>query len=317
MLRATRTNQLVVTFVRHSESANNLLNAKMGDKKSKAFMLQKLADPPLTDRGLQQAQLVAQRLAGENADATLIVTSYFQRALHTAAAIEATMHAAVPGSRVKVLADREFHEVGGCYQTKEGPEPEKLVVEGVQGLSAAEVLKRHPTFHLAPGQDCSRGWWLGPTKEDTQAARQRALHLWRRIAQFARQPAFATPSPLAHTNGMSLNNAPTIIPIGSKSAASFVAQQQMPSATDGHESIIVVTHGLLYSLMMNEAKQAGYFVHPTPEPGFDRLTNTAITRVEVTPPSDNAVPGLRVHLDNCDAHVRHIGTLKSTAVPMH
>ena len=80
-----------------------------------------------------------------------------------------------------------------------------------------------------------------------------------------------------------------------------------------------MTHGYLYSVMMNEALVANAFLHDPPEDGFTRLTNTAITRILLHPPdpaSPLRLPGLEVLLNNCDAHVGDLGSLVSSQQPL-
>lgn len=349
MLRRSCPRRLIVTLVRHSESTNNVLNAEMaGDKAN--FNFQRQADPSLTQRGVMQAERVAQRLALENCrDASLIITSYFHRALRTAAVIEEAIKDVVHDSPARVLVDKDFHEVGGHYIVRPkagytGPADEtQQEFIGTPGRTRWNVIEEFPTFQFCPGQTCEAGWYTKPKKETLAEAKQRAMRLWSKIAEHGRN---------------------------------------LPAHDDCSEegpSIIVVTHGYLYSVMMNEAKRHGMFTGETPDT-FARLTNTAITRLRIkergrtetslwTSGITNKAPAtslvhsgaasadgifaaatrelypnllsqaakmpevansesharghgsdgieLEVLLDNCDRHVRDLGSLVSSAQPLY
>jgi broad specificity phosphatase PhoE len=72
----------VILLVRHGETAANRARLALGR-----------ADPPLTDRGLEQAQRLGVRLAAS--EATRVVSSPLARARETAAAIAASLGLAV------------------------------------------------------------------------------------------------------------------------------------------------------------------------------------------------------------------------------
>ena len=305
---------MLVSIVRHSESVNNILAAEIGDKRTAeqrtAFETRRSSDAPLTDRGVAQAERAGQRIAAENgADATLIIASYFHRALRTALAVEQATKQLHPDSKVKVLVDRDFHEGGGMYKTvlKErdvGQDDDDdggaaavtdamLERVGFPGRTVKDVAEEFPSFTFTPNQSCENGWWHSSAKETAEETAVRALFLWHRLAQIAR--------------------------------------------TGEHQSIVVVTHGHLYALMMKVAGERGYFNKDGAAPRNDPLNNTGITRFVVDPaPEDptggaatslaafatnekrDVAPGsFKLLLENSIDHVAQLGTLAaSNVVPL-
>jgi broad specificity phosphatase PhoE len=280
---------MLVTFVRHSESANNTLTLETKADRH-TFELTRHTDAPLTDRGVQQAELVGARVAAENGlDASLIITSYFHRALRTAAALEAAIRVRHPESTVEVMVDRDFHEVGGHYKAQpalgegggeshsSGYKSHKLAFVGSPGRTIDDVTREFPTFRPVSGQKCEEGWWREAGKEDLEAARRRSMSLWARLAEIAREGK--------------------------------------------HKSVIVVTHGHLYALMMHEANQRRMFVNWTPDGPESRLQNTGVTRVVVHPTTQtddgaSAPATLTMLLENCGKHVAGIGSLAAANLPL-
>lgn len=304
---------MLVTLVRHSESTNNTLAASCSNDRSK-FETGRSADPALTDRGVLQAERVGARIADENADASVILTSFLHRALRTAAAIELAFEAR-HGRRPQVIVERDFHEAGGHYRagadddaSQKCATPSKVASDGsdvyagpglrfvgTPGRTAKQVTDEFPTFQVRPEQLCESGWWRYEGKEPVASSKRRARDVWQRLAEYARE---------------------------------------------GHQSIVVVTHGHLYALMMLEAVAAGWLRHD--HPAVDALQNTGVTRVRLeqqTPPpqqqlqepptlntaaqasageSGSAHVPLRIDalLFNCGAHVDDIGALQSTAATM-
>ena len=146
-------------LIRHGESFNNVQTDPR----------QRVCDPPLTDRGRQQAQGVAERLsdvawAHPAADSeaprpqlTRLYTSPMLRTLETTEAIRQTT-----GLTPHVWID--LHEHGGIwldYGDDRGP-------VGLPGLNGSEMATRFPHFVL-PESIGAAGWWNRPW-EDTEAA---------------------------------------------------------------------------------------------------------------------------------------------------
>lgn len=170
-------------LVRHGQSSNNAL----GDSRAN-----RVCDPPLTELGERQAELVGRHLArGIDRDPakpydlecggpkspqghgiTAIYASPMRRALQTAQAI----------SRQTGIAPRvslDIHEHGGIYL--DHGEPRGIV--GYPGLKRSEVLSGFPGFELPDGLS-EDGWWHGAleSRQDAHARAVRFLSLMRRRA---------------------------------------------------------------------------------------------------------------------------------------
>jgi len=306
---------MLVTFVRHSETTNNVLAAEMGANRE-GFETKRHPDAPLTERGHEQAERVGARIAEENGkDLSLVVTSYFHRAMSTASAIERAVKQRYPASKMAVRVDRDFHECGGLYRAE--PLPERAAqpppamskrTHGVQlkagksagekyrflpipGRTIEEVQAEFPTFTFTKAQGCETGWWKGHSRETLAESRRRALYLWYRLTTLARM--------------------------------------------EEHQSIVVVTHGHLYALMMHEAADRGFFNGPQPTPATEqRIQNTGVTRVVLQPMPIPASDGegvlsvegqmlqrlppahLTLDLECCGAHVEDLGALPASNLPV-
>ncbi len=157
-------------LVRHAESANNHLYATTG------AAIGRHPDPPLTERGHQQAQAVARYLAARPTaaplnrsaqrhnrggfDLTHLYCSLMVRAVATASAIaEAT--------GLPLCAWPEIHERGGLHDVDaEGQEI------GVPGPGRAFFVAQYPSLVL-PDTLGETGWW-GRAKETPAEYRPRA-----------------------------------------------------------------------------------------------------------------------------------------------
>ena len=93
-----------VLLIRHAESANNALWARDPD----AFTSSRTHDPPLTDLGFEQADLLARHLAERGARIDRLVASPMLRAIQTARPLAAAL-----GLELEVWV--EVHERGGIY----------------------------------------------------------------------------------------------------------------------------------------------------------------------------------------------------------
>ena len=141
-------------IIRHAQSANNALP----DQRLR------VVDPPLTEIGLRQAELVARHLArgidhetapieGQGTDAPAgmgieqLYCSAMLRALQTATAIGRSLNL-----KPRVWVD--IHEEGGMW-LDHGPAEG---VRGHTGLTRAEIAARFPDCEL-PEEITERGWW--------------------------------------------------------------------------------------------------------------------------------------------------------------
>lgn len=142
-------------IIRHAQSYNNAL----------ADERQRVVDPPLTDLGLRQAELVAHYLVngfdhetkaieGQPADAPLsgmrisrLYCSAMQRALQTAQAIGKAL-----GLPPHIWVD--LHEEGGMWLDHGAPEG----IRGYPGMTLTEIAGRFPDCIL-PENITEQGWW--------------------------------------------------------------------------------------------------------------------------------------------------------------
>ncbi len=138
-------------IIRHAQSFNNALTD----------WTERVSDPPLTELGEQQADLLAAYLASTPAEAeqpgsgahyvnrtgfrfTRLFTSAMRRALQTAAPIGQAI-----GLQPEVWVD--IHETGGVFlDYHEG--------RGLPGLKRAEMAEQFPSIRLSPEVD-EDGWW--------------------------------------------------------------------------------------------------------------------------------------------------------------
>lgn len=152
-------------IIRHAQSTNNALS----DDRLRHY------DPPLTDLGKQQADIVAQHLANSHPPAienghvkqgyglTRLYCSAMHRALQTAQPIAQAM-----GLAAEVWVD--IHEQGGLYL-----EPELGRYQGYPGKTRAEILSEFQDY-LLPELITEQGWWTG-TYEDDATSYVRALRV--------------------------------------------------------------------------------------------------------------------------------------------
>ncbi len=141
-------------LIRHAQSANN---AKPEEDR--------VADPPLTDLGREQAGHLAMRV--NSLKLTRLITSPFLRTLQTADTISAET-----GLRPEVRI--QLHEQGGCYS---GHLPFRRI--GQPGLTRSEIGQAFPGFDVEPELD-GEGWWRSQPYEHKEQARRRAQSLLQR-----------------------------------------------------------------------------------------------------------------------------------------
>ena len=150
-------------IIRHAQSSNNAL----------ADQCERVVDPPLTDLGLRQAELVAKHLAngidhetqaieGQPADTPMngmrisrLYCSAMLRALQTAQFIGAAL-----GLAPHVWVD--VHEEGGMWLNHGAAEG----IRGYPGMTRAEIARRFPECVL-PEQVTEQGWWRFGQEERT------------------------------------------------------------------------------------------------------------------------------------------------------
>jgi broad specificity phosphatase PhoE len=153
------------------------------------FFRERSPDPPLTDRGEDQARLVAERLKAEDPEIDEIWTSYLSRALATAAELRKANPQAI------VRAMKSIAEVGGCYHYC--LERESFV--GLPGTSNAQLRIEYPDF--CADDSCDEGWYRGATKETVDEAALRAKELLQRMEEEVWRPSAGARSVVVVTHG--------------------------------------------------------------------------------------------------------------------
>jgi 2,3-bisphosphoglycerate-dependent phosphoglycerate mutase len=143
-----------VYLIRHAQSLNNAL---MEDQ------FKRVADPPLTEIGLQQAEHVAQFLKnttcleeivrhpaqGRDNSTPYTITHLFCSPMYR------TLQTAFPIARELDLTPvvwPDLHEQGGMFLQKDG------VVEGKPGMTRSEILAQFPNYVL-PETVTEDGWY--------------------------------------------------------------------------------------------------------------------------------------------------------------
>ena len=149
--------QLHLYLIRHAESENNARPEH-----------ERVDDPSITDRGVQQATSLAQWLATHPMD--MLLTSPFRRALQTAAPV-----ALRANTKIQVWCD--IYERGGCYSGWEEGN-----VSGAAGLTQDGILQLLPTA-LFDEPIAAEGWWGGKPREQDQQTRQRASIVKQKVEQ--------------------------------------------------------------------------------------------------------------------------------------
>lgn len=151
-------------LIRHGQSANNVLADSDGHDYD-LYMSTRAPEPPLTEIGKQQAELLAQQLAEATARLAVasprlawvtreypideLYVSPMLRALQTAEPIARKL-----GLQARIW--RDIHEHGGVFTGN----PEKDNVVGYSGLSRAEMAAQFPTYILGDAVG-PEGWWEG------------------------------------------------------------------------------------------------------------------------------------------------------------
>lgn len=172
-------------LIRHAQSYNNAL----GDQR------RRMVDPPLTEIGQRQAELLATFLAngtdhesapceGEPANGgsgcghgiTRLYTSAMQRALQTAQAISKAL-----GLPAEVWVD--VHEHGGMWLDHDEP----VGVVGYPGMRRSEIVARFPEALLPP--EVTEDGWYDPARgcESWEQAALRAEQVAQQLRAWAQR----------------------------------------------------------------------------------------------------------------------------------
>lgn len=141
---------LRVTLVRHGESANNSLGQQADFDR---YMLDRVADPVLTETGVQQAQLAADYLAAESQRSRELSVSHIfcspmWRTLQTTRPISQAL-------QIDPEVWIDLHEQGGIFQRQpDGTDANR------PGATRSEILENFPNYKL-PDSITEQGWWTG------------------------------------------------------------------------------------------------------------------------------------------------------------
>lgn len=170
-------------FIRHAQSMNNALYARSGTVEGRT------ADPPLTELGHRQAQLLAQFITSvprplpreaelvsryairhdrRGFDLTHLYCSLMVRAIQTGCYLaEAT--------GLPLVAWPEVHERGGLHQIDATSGEDA----GIAGPNRAWFAAEYPQLEL-PGELGDEGWWNRPM-ETVEDAVPRARRFWAQL----------------------------------------------------------------------------------------------------------------------------------------
>jgi 2,3-bisphosphoglycerate-dependent phosphoglycerate mutase len=127
-------------FIRHGQSANNLLYATTGSD------LGRDCDPELTDIGRQQVELLANFMCGDEFAFTHLYTSLMVRAVSTGTIVSNRLG-------LPLVAWPDLHEEGGIYLADEKGNP-----IGQPGKDRAYFEAHYPGLVLPDNMRIS-GWW--------------------------------------------------------------------------------------------------------------------------------------------------------------
>lgn len=170
-------------LIRHAQSLNNFLAEQV---KLDEYMTQRSPEPPLTEIGFRQAELVAAHLAGnrypeveqEKSNAT---PGYGFTRLYCSPMLR-TLQTAQPISKAFGLTPQvwiDIHEHGGIFDG----DPQKGPVGQHFGLTRQEMIELFPGYEL-PAEVTENGWWPGGY-EEMEGCYQRAQRVAEQLRAWA------------------------------------------------------------------------------------------------------------------------------------
>lgn len=171
-------------LIRHAQSTNNATMDQPGTR---------VADPPLTELGHQQAEMLAEhfkhdlevdQISDEMAwrDGNFeeyhfhfdrIICSAMHRSLQTAKPLGELME-------TPVLIWPDVHERGGLFMAQESGRP-----IGKPGFTRERIMQDFPGFEI-PDEITSKGWYTHDSIEPRNTSLQRALDVAKRLQDLAR-----------------------------------------------------------------------------------------------------------------------------------
>jgi 2,3-bisphosphoglycerate-dependent phosphoglycerate mutase len=168
-------------IIRHAQSVNNVLAEAVPYND---YMSQRVPEPPITQLGFQQAELVARHIANEDQaceDQQVAGNGYgFTRLL--VSPMLRTLQTAWPLSQALGLAPEVWvtiHEQGGMFAGN----PHQGAVTNFSGLTRSEMLANFPGVQL-PSEVTEQGWWFGGY-EEMAACVARAVQAAQTLRQWA------------------------------------------------------------------------------------------------------------------------------------
>ncbi|MCX6046958.1 MAG: histidine phosphatase family protein [Chloroflexi bacterium] len=170
-------------IIRHAQSFNNYIAE---DLPYDEYMEKRSHEPPITELGQRQAQLLADHLAADDHpevaynqnggyDITRLYCSPMLRTLQTALPISKAL-----GLQPQVWID--IHEHGGIFQ---GNPRSEAGVTNFPGMTRQECLENFPGYTL-PAEITEEGWWFGGYEELT-GCNERALRAAQTLQQWAEE----------------------------------------------------------------------------------------------------------------------------------
>ncbi len=172
-------------LIRHAQSANNYLAEQA---KLEEYMDQRSAEPPITEIGQRQAQLVADHLANNaHPESGQERGNPHQRGygftrLYCSPMLR-TMQTALPISKALGLKPElwmDIHEHGGIFQG----DPQKGTVVDCFGLTRQEMLAQFPDYVLGD-EVTDKGWWPGGY-EEMEGCYQRAHRVAEQLCEWGK-----------------------------------------------------------------------------------------------------------------------------------
>jgi len=171
-------------LIRHAQSLNNLLAEQI---KLEDYMDQRSPEPPLTEIGFHQAELVAAHLASdtypevEQEKVNFPARGYGFTRLYCSPMLR-TLQTTLPISRALGLTPQvwlDLHEHGGIFHG----DPQKGPVGQHFGLTRQEMLDLFPDYQL-PAAISEKGWWPGGY-EEMEGCYQRAQRVAEQLRSWA------------------------------------------------------------------------------------------------------------------------------------
>ena len=156
---------MILYLIRHGQSANNLLAEQLKERPGpfpfETYMKSRVAEPPLTEMGEQQAERLGAYFDGK--EISHLFCSPMLRTMQTMRPLAESQ-----GREPAVWID--LHEHGGIF-LRPGPNAQAV---GFPGLNRAEMGRLFPGYRLdGIGEN---GWWRGD-EEDLASCHARAVRV--------------------------------------------------------------------------------------------------------------------------------------------